>query len=102
MSEKELRKDPATGSDQDCPSEPYCSMQSVVPIDSRGQIVLPKDIRAKAKIQAGDKLAVICHESAGEVSCISLIKIDKFTGAVNQMLEPFLKRKGNNKEKEAG
>lgn len=68
-----------------------CQIQSVVPIDNRGQIVLPKEVREKAKIQAGDKLAVISYESNGEICCISLIKIDQFAGAVKEMLGPFLK-----------
>jgi len=36
-----------------------CSVESVVSVDSRGQMVLPKDIREKANISAGDKLAVV-------------------------------------------
>jgi len=102
MSDKDLTNKPNSDPDQDGSSEPCCSMQSIVPVDSRGQIVLPKDIRDKAGIRAGDKLAVICHESDGEVCCLSLIKIDKFTGAVNRMLEPFVNPPGKNEEKETG
>jgi antitoxin PrlF len=102
MSEKELKNNSAPSPDSSSPSEPCCSMQSIVPIDGRGQIVLPKEIREKAEIRAGDKLAVICHESDGQVCCISLIKINKFTGAVNQMMEPFLRKTGKNEEKETG
>jgi len=102
MSEKELNNNMAPGPDSSGPSVPCCSMESIVPIDGRGQIVLPKEIRDKAEIGAGDKLAVICHESDGQVCCISLIKINKLNGAVNQMMEPLLKITGKNEEKETG
>ena len=102
MSEKELNNKPAPGPDADVTPESCCSMQSIVPIDGRGQIVLPKEIRDKAEIKAGDKLAVICHESEGQVCCISLIKINKFSGAVHQMMEPFINPWGKNEEKENG
>ncbi|MCJ2562808.1 MAG: AbrB/MazE/SpoVT family DNA-binding domain-containing protein, partial [Candidatus Thermoplasmatota archaeon] len=36
-----------------------CKVESVVSIDERGQMVLPKDIRDRAGIGAGDKLAVV-------------------------------------------
>jgi AbrB family looped-hinge helix DNA binding protein len=98
MSKKELNNNAPPGPDAGGQSDSGCSMQSIVPIDGRGQIVLPKDIREKADLMAGDKLAVICHESDGQVCCISLIKINKFTGAVNQVLEPFLKKRGTNEE----
>jgi antitoxin PrlF len=31
----------------------------MVSVDERGQMVLPKDLREKANIKAGDKLAVV-------------------------------------------
>ncbi len=40
-----------------------CKVDALVTIDGRGQIVLPKDIRARAGIEGGDKLAVISWES---------------------------------------
>lgn len=36
-----------------------CKVESVVSVDHRGQMVLPKEIRDRAKIRAGDKLAII-------------------------------------------
>ena len=33
-----------------------CKVESIVGVDERGQMVLPKEIREKAKIGAGDKL----------------------------------------------
>ena len=67
-----------------------CSVESVVSVDSRGQMVLPKEIREKANISAGDKLAVVGWEKDGEICCISLVKVDKIGGMVRDLLGPML------------
>lgn len=68
-----------------------CRVESVVSIDERGQMVLPKEIREKANIHAGDKLAVINWEKEGKVCCISLIKADDFAEKIKDMLGPMMK-----------
>ncbi len=68
-----------------------CKVESLISVDERGQMVLPKDIRDKAKIKAGDKLAVVSWQMGGEVSCISLIKTDAITSMVKDMLGPMMK-----------
>ncbi len=68
-----------------------CSVESVVTIDERGQMVLPKEIREKANIKAGDKLAVVSMEKNGKFCCISLIKAENLSGAVTDMLGPVTK-----------
>ena len=68
-----------------------CKVDALVTIDGRGQIVLPKDVRAKAGIQGGDKLAVVSWESNGKVCCISLVKADEFAETVKGMLGPVMK-----------
>jgi AbrB family looped-hinge helix DNA binding protein len=67
-----------------------CRVDAVVAIDGRGQIVLPKDIRQKAGIEAGDKLAVVSWESDGRVCCLSLIKADDFAGTLRDLLGPMM------------
>jgi len=67
-----------------------CKVASVVSVDERGQMVLPKEIREKANISAGDKLAVVSWEKDGKVCCISLIKADDFTGMVRNLLGPMM------------
>ncbi len=67
-----------------------CKVDSVISIDERGQMVLPKSIRETARIRAGDKLAVISWEKDGEVCCISLIKIDDLTEMVKGRLGPLM------------
>lgn len=68
-----------------------CKVESLISIDERGQMVLPKDIREKAGIQAGDKLAVISWQKDGEVFCISLIKAEGLTEMVRDRLGPLAK-----------
>lgn len=67
-----------------------CKVESVITIDERGQMVLPKDVRDKAKISSGDKFAVVCLEKDGEVCCISLIKTKELGGMVKDLLGPLM------------
>ncbi|MFQ6128041.1 MAG: HgcAB-associated protein HgcC [Thermoplasmata archaeon] len=65
-------------------------MESVISVDDRGQMVLPKEIREKARISAGDKLAVVSWERGGEVCCISLIKVEDLTEMAKSTLAPVM------------
>ena len=68
-----------------------CKVEAVVSVDERGQLVLPKDVREKAGIKAGEKLAVIMHGSEGNICCISLIKAEGLAESVKSMLGPMMK-----------
>ena len=68
-----------------------CRVDSLVSVDERGQMVLPKELRVRAGIKAGDKLAVVCHEKDGEVCCLTLIKMDQLNGMVRDVLSPLMK-----------
>ncbi len=74
------------GSKQQDSKESCCNVESVVTVDERGQMVLPKEVREKANIKAGDKLAVVSMEKDGKFCCSSLIKADNLSGAVKDML----------------
>lgn len=67
-----------------------CKVYAIVTVDSKGQIVLPKDVREKAKIKPNDKLAIIGSESGGEICCIVMIKADKLGGTIKSMLGSML------------
>lgn len=67
-----------------------CKIEAVVSVDERGQMVLPKEMREKANIRAGDKLAVTSWEKDGKVCCISLIKAEDLTDMVRSMLGPVM------------
>ncbi len=72
------------------PAASCCRVESLVTVDERGQMVLPKEIREKAGIRAGDKLAVVSWEKGGKVCCISLIKAEEFAGMVKELLGPMM------------
>lgn len=68
-----------------------CKVEALVSIDERGQMILPKEIRDKANIRAGDKLAVTTWEKDGKICCISLIRAEELTEMVKGMLSPVMK-----------
>ena len=69
-----------------------CRVESLVSVDERGQMVLPKEIREKAKIHPGDKLAIVSTwGKSGELCCISLIKAENLAGMVKDLLGPAMK-----------
>ncbi len=68
-----------------------CKVESIISVDERGQMVLPKELRDKAKIAAGDKLAVTSWEKDGEVCCITLIKVEDLVEMVKGQLGPIIK-----------
>jgi len=76
----------ATGGTLGC-----CKVESLISVDERGQMVLPKEIRDKANIRPGDKLALISWEKNGKVCCISMIKAEDFGDMVKGVLGPMMK-----------
>lgn len=68
-----------------------CQIDALVSVDARGQLVLPKDVRDKLGIKAGDKLAVISMMRDNEACCITLVKADEFANTVKNMLGPMMK-----------
>ncbi|MFC1916543.1 HgcAB-associated protein HgcC [Chloroflexota bacterium] len=68
-----------------------CRVEALVSVDERGQMILPKEIRDKANIRAGDKLAVTSWEKDGKICCISLIKAEELTEMVKGILGPVMK-----------
>jgi antitoxin PrlF len=67
-----------------------CRVESIVTVDERGQMVLPKEIRERTKIRPGDKLAVLSLEKNGKICCLSLIKVEELEGMVKTMLGPVM------------
>jgi AbrB family looped-hinge helix DNA binding protein len=68
-----------------------CKIDAVVTMDAKGQIVLPKDLRERAKIKPNEKLALVACEQKGEVCCITMVKAERLVGAVTKTLGPLLK-----------
>lgn len=73
-----------------CVTARCCKVEAVISIDERGQMVLPKDLRDKFSIHAGDKLAVVAMEKGGEICCLALIKAESLNGMVKGMLGPVM------------
>jgi len=71
--------------------ENCCNVESVITVDERGQMVLPKEIREKANIKAGDKLAVVSLKKEGKFCCIALIKAENLSGVVIDLLGTIIK-----------
>ena len=67
-----------------------CQVASLVSVDERGQMILPKDIRERAGIRAGDKLALVVWEKDGAFCCLTLIKAAGLGGMVKEMLGPVM------------
>lgn len=86
MAEKDTCESCGTGSEQEC-----CALEAVVSIDERGQLVLPKDLRVRAGIGAGDRLAIVSYRGDdGEICCITLMKAGAVAGAVRTLMGPVL------------
>ena len=72
-----------TGCEERC-----CRVEALVSVDDRGQMVLPKEIRKRANIRGGDKLAITSLEKEGKVCCILLTKADELADLVRATLGP--------------
>ena len=68
-----------------------CRVKSLIGVDERGQMVLPKELRDRANIKAGDKLAVITWEKDGEICCFTLMKADHLADRVKDFLGPVMR-----------
>jgi antitoxin PrlF len=67
-----------------------CKVEAIVGIDERGQMVLPKELRDKVNIHAGDKLAVVSMQKGDETCCLTLIKAEELADMVKGMLGPLM------------
>ena len=57
-------------------------------------MVLPKELRDKAKIRPGDKLAIVSWDKGGEICCFYLIKTEYLAERVKDFLGPDDERYG--------
>lgn len=73
-----------------CSCNPGCRVEAVLSVDERGQMVLPKDVREKAGIRTGDKLALISWERDGSICCLALMKADSLNSMIKDVLGPLL------------
>jgi len=72
-----------------CGPEAVCCLESVLSIDERGQMVLPKDFREK--MGAGEKFALVSWGKEGKICCLALTKAANLNGPVRDLLEPMIR-----------
>jgi antitoxin PrlF len=63
-----------------------CEVEAVVAVDERGQIVIPKEIRQKARLKSGEKFALALITKDEEVCCIVLTKLEFLNAPVKSLL----------------
>ena len=83
---KEIKKDSCC----DIGAGTCCKVEALVSVDERGQMVLPKDLREKAGILPGDKLAVTSWAKDDKVCCIILTRAEDLTSMVRATLGPIM------------
>ena len=85
-----MDKNEAPGAASTANSESCCRVEAVISVDNRGQMVLPKEVRRRAGIEAGDRLVVISCENEGDMRCIILMKAECLTEVVKGLLDPVI------------
>lgn len=68
-----------------------CRIDAVVTVDSKGQIVLPKDVREKIKLKPNDKLAIISCGLENEKCCLIVVKAENLGNSIKGFLRPILR-----------
>jgi AbrB family looped-hinge helix DNA binding protein len=76
----------------DCGTTRGCRIEAVLSVDERGQVLLPKDVRQKAGMRPGDKLALIGWERDGSICCLALMKVEELSGFVEGILGPLMQQ----------
>ena len=80
-------------SGQSCKSDKNlatCQVEAVLSIDSRGQVVIPKEVRRQASIQDGDKLALVSWMCQDKICCLALIRTDNLSSEVSSVMHSLL------------
>jgi AbrB family looped-hinge helix DNA binding protein len=67
-----------------------CQVEAVLSIDSRGQIVIPKEVRNRANIRDGDKLALVSWMNRDKICCLALIRADNLSSEVSGVMNSLL------------
>jgi AbrB family looped-hinge helix DNA binding protein len=67
-----------------------CQVGAVLPVDSRGQIVIPKEVRKRANIRDNDKLALVSWMNKNEICCLALIRADTLSSEVSGLMHTLL------------
>jgi len=63
-------------------------VEAIVTVDARGQVVLPKEVRAALGLEAGSKLAVVVMRQGSSPCCLSLMPVAALEQSVRAVLRP--------------
>lgn len=67
-----------------------CRVDGIVNVDSRGQMVLPKDLRERAGIRPNQKLALVSWMKDDRICCITLQPAEELAEVVRRTYGPLL------------
>jgi len=65
-------------------------IEAIVSFDERGQLVLPKDLRKKFDLKAGEKFLLVSCTNDDGLCCFSMIKTDAVNSIVGQSIGPMM------------
>lgn len=65
-------------------------LEAVVSFDDRGQLVLPKELRKKYNLKAGEKFALISCTDKDGLCCLNLIKTKSLNTQIAKTISPIL------------
>ncbi len=84
-----MSEEPCCGNGESVAGTPMSiRIEAVASVDDRGQMVIPKAVRDRMGLQAGDKLAISVMESQGRPCCITLIRAEELAQRVKEILGP--------------
>lgn len=67
-----------------------CQIVSLLTVDERGQMVLPKDVRQRAGIKPGDKFGLVTLDKGDETCCFILVKANQLASQVKNIVGPIV------------
>ncbi len=65
-------------------------IEAIVSFDERGQLVLPKDLRKKFDLKAGEKFLLISCTNAEGLCCFSMVKTNAVNGIIGKSISPMI------------
>ncbi len=77
---------------QCCNSSSTCTIEAIVTVDERGQVVLPKELREKLGIRAGDKFIVAALKSDASLCCIAFVRADALNSVIAEQIAPVFSK----------
>jgi len=78
--------------------EECCKIEAVVTLDAKGQILLPKVLRERARLNPGDKLAIVAMERDNTFCCFVMVKTEALGVTVKNMLGTLIENTSSGEE----